>query len=406
VVSERGVSEIVTYAINDHGFRERLETFCDEHGVALEYERSPGFLLSRDEFGAWLEENSLFMKSFYEWQRNRFDILMEDGSPVQGKYSFDQDNRESLPDDITVPDLPDVDHGDVVEDVQALVKEAFPNAPGDPDTFYWPVTRDAAVTWFEQFLEERFATFGPYQDAMAEGRPFLFHSLLSPLLNTGLLTPLEVVERAVEYYEEEDVHYPSVEGFIRQVLGWREFIKGAYDHVELRGNFFDHERGLTEAWWTGETGLPPLDDTIQRVRRYGYAHHIERLMIVSNAMLLCEIDPDEVYDWFMELFVDSAEWVMVPNVYGMGQFADGGSFATKPYISGSNYILKMSDYDSGAWCDVWDGLYWRFIDEHRAFFKENNRMRMMVGMFDRLSAEKKERILPAAEDFLDRMTKK
>jgi deoxyribodipyrimidine photolyase-related protein len=221
------------------------------------------------------------------------------------------------------------------------------------------------------------------------------------MLNLGLLTPREVVNRALK---RKNIPLPSLEGFIRQIIGWREFMRGAYNTAPLRSNFFGHKRKLTRGWYDGTTGLLPLDIVIRRIQQYAYAHHIERLMIVSNIMLLCEIHPDEVYRWFMELFVDSSDWVMVPNVYGMGQLADGGSFATKPYISGSSYILRMSDYPRGDWCDVVDGLYWRFIDKHRRFFLKHPRMSVMVRALDGLTLERRKAILQLAERFIKAKT--
>ncbi|MEL6659945.1 MAG: FAD-binding domain-containing protein, partial [Bacteroidota bacterium] len=224
----------------------------------------------------------------------------------------------------------------------------------------------------------------------------------------GLITAAEVTERAVSYAQQNDTHYPSVEGFVRQVIGWREFIRGMYHEYSndmLSTNFFNHQRKLTDDWWKGTTGILPVDHCIQRADRYGYLHHIERLMVMGNMMLLSEIHPDEVNRWFMEFFVDSADWVMVPNVYGMSQFADGGIFATKPYICGSNYWSKMSSYKKGAdWSDIVDGLYWRFIDQKRDFMRKNPRLSMMVSMYDKMATDKRERLAKAANDWLERCT--
>ena len=229
------------------------------------------------------------------------------------------------------------------------------------------------------------------------------------MVNAGLLTPEEVVNEAIKAMEKNpDIPLSSVEGFVRQVMGWREFVRGIYQNfsdVEEQKNFFNHKRKLTHHWYDGTTGLPPVDDAIKKANEFGYCHHIERLMVLSNIMLLSELHPHEVHKWFMELFVDSADWVMGPNVYGMGQFSDGGIFATKPYISGSNYILKMSDYKKGDWCDVWDGLFWRFIGNHAAFFSKNPRMNMMVKLLEKMDPAKKKKLLAAAENFIATRTK-
>jgi deoxyribodipyrimidine photolyase-related protein len=205
----------------------------------------------------------------------------------------------------------------------------------------------------------------------------------------------------------EHIPLQSLEGFVRQVIGWREFVRGiyrTYSDEQDRTNFWSHKRGLTKAWYDGTTGIPPLDDTIQSVQTLGWAHHIPRLMVLGNLMTLCEIRPNEAHRWFMEMFVDSSEWVMGPNVYGMGLFSDGGIFATKPYICGSNYLLKMSDYGKGPWCDIVDGLYWRFIEKHRTFFTQNPRLALMPRALDRLRADRRSRIFQAANEFLNANT--
>jgi deoxyribodipyrimidine photolyase-related protein len=229
------------------------------------------------------------------------------------------------------------------------------------------------------------------------------------MMNAGLLTPKEVIDEVLKAKEKDtDIPIASVEGFIRQVMGWREFVRGIYQNYsdeEESKNFFGHKRKLTKDWYEGTTGILPVDDAIKKANEFGYCHHIERLMILSNIMLLSEIHPHEVHRWFMEMFVDSADWVMGPNVYGMGQFSDGGLFATKPYVSGSNYVLKMSDYKKDDWCEVWDGLFWRFIGNNKTFFSKNPRMNMMVKLLEKMDAGKKKKLLNLADDFIQSKTK-
>ncbi|HRG90337.1 MAG TPA: FAD-binding domain-containing protein, partial [Chitinophagales bacterium] len=218
--------------------------------------------------------------------------------------------------------------------------------------------------------------------------------------------PAQVIDVAIDYAAKNDVPLNSLEGFIRQVIGWREFIRAVYEFkgtAERTRNYWGFNRKIPASFWNGTTGIAPIDTTIRKVLRTGYCHHIERLMLLGNFMLLCEFDPDEVYRWFMELFIDAYDWVMVPNVYGMSQFADGGIMSTKPYISGSNYVLKMSDYPKGEWCEVWDALFWRFIHTRRAFFLQNPRMGMMVKTFDKIDAAKQQKHLDAAERFLAKL---
>ena len=198
-----------------------------------------------------------------------------------------------------------------------------------------------------------------------------------------------------------------MEGFLRQILGWREFIRGVYQNYSEKmesKNYWGHKRKMTDAWYEGTTGIPPLDDAIKGAQEYGYTHHINRLMILSNVMNMCEIDPDEIYKWFMEMFIDSSEWVMVPNVYGMGTFADGGTFATKPYICGSSYMLRMSNFKKGDWCEIVDGLYWNFIEKNRDFFASNPRLGLMVRSLEKMNKDRKDAIYKAAHEFIDKHT--
>jgi deoxyribodipyrimidine photolyase-related protein len=396
-LKEHGISKIITYDIEDKFFEERLINFSNKHGLKLDFVDSKSFLTTKNDFKEYLKTNKLFMQYFYIWQRKRLFILLEDnGKPVGGKWSFDQENRKSLQKNIEVPKLNLPKKTKYVLEVSKLVEQEFNSNPGSVENFYLPVTREDALMWLDDFFKNRFNYFGDYEDAISKNDNFLFHSVLSPLINLGLLTPKEIVRKALT----QNVPINSKEGFIRQIIGWREFIRGCYNNVDYNKNFFNHTRLLSKKFYEAKTGIVPVDDVIKKVTKYGYSHHIERLMVLSNFMLLCEINPNDVYKWFMELYVDSSDWVMVPNVYGMGQFAED-SFATKPYISGSAYILKMSDYEKGDWQDVWDGLYWRFINKNRAFFKSNPRMAVMVSMFDKMNDVRKANILNSAERFLE-----
>ena len=229
------------------------------------------------------------------------------------------------------------------------------------------------------------------------------------MLNVGLLTPKEIIDQAITFASENKIPLNSCEGFIRQILGWREFIRGVYEvkgTKERTTNYWKFKRKIPASFWEGTTGIPPIDNTIKKVLATGYCHHIERLMVLGNFMLLCEFDPDEVYRWFMELFIDAYDWVMVPNVYGMSQFADGGLMATKPYISGSNYLMKMSDYQKGDWQPIWDGLFWRFMHSHRDFFLKNPRLGMLIKTFDKMPIAKQIVHINNAEAFLKMLESK
>lgn len=403
-----GIEEIVTYDIEDHFFDKRIRAFCKDRSLRLTVADSPAFLTTKAHFYQYNQNTKKpHMASYYEQQRKELNVLVDEGQkPLHGKWSFDQENRKKLPKGIKVPDLATMHPTEHTEAVTALVNELFPDHPGDTDTFHWATTRRQALYMLNDFINTRFQDFGPYEDAIDHDQTFVFHSVLSPYMNLGLITPDEVLDKALDHYHSNGTHYPSVEGFVRQIMGWREFMRGIYHEYdgELNKNYFGHNRKMKACWYNGTTGVPPLDRAIHKAIKYGYTHHIERLMVLGNIMLLCELSPDEVYKWFMEMYVDSSDWVMAPNVYGMSQFADGGLFATKPYIGGAAYIKKMSNYGTGDWEDIVNGLYWRFISRNRATFERNPRMSMMVGMLEKMKEEKRERIFGAASAFIDRVT--
>ncbi|MBD3179364.1 MAG: cryptochrome/photolyase family protein [Candidatus Latescibacteria bacterium] len=348
-------------------FDRKLEESLPE-GITLE--ESPSFL------GGELERSGHYlMASFYRRQRKRLGILMEGDRPAGGKWSFDSENRKKLPRGHRVPEITGYP-GRHVEEAAEYVKVNFPENPGEAEGFVYPVTFRDARRWLEQFVRERLELFGDYEDAISEKDDFVYHSLLSPLLNIGLLTPAEVIERVLS----SGVPLNSKEGFVRQVIGWREFILKIYlleGERQRSSNFFGNRRKLPQSFYTASTGMPPVDNVIRKVLRNGYCHHIERLMVLGNYMLLSGYCPDEIYRWFMEMFVDAYDWVMVPNLYGMSQYADGGLMSSKPYISSSNYILKMSDFSRGAWCDKWKKLFWSFLEKHRDKLGANPRLALL-----------------------------
>ena len=404
-VHDENCSELWHLEIESKPLQARVASLCDGAGVRRRELESPMFLTSRAAFADFVgQTKTLLMARFYKQQRQKLGILVDDqGQPEGGQWSFDSENRKRLPRDVVPPELPRADSNAHLTEVVPLVAELFADHPGSADEFWWPSTRSGALAWLHDFLDRRLAQFGPYEDAISLRTDTLFHSALSPLMNIGLLTPDEVVAEALQKAHKVDTPLPSLEGFVRQIVGWREFIRGVYQNYsehQQRSNFWGHERLLTKSWYTGETDIVPLDHAIQTATRLGWNHHIPRLMVVSNLMLLCEIRPTAAHRWFMEMYVDASPWVMGPNVYGMGLFSDGGIFATKPYICGSNYLLKMSDYKRGDWCDVVDDLYWRFIDKHRDFFQGNPRLALMPRALDKLKPERRQLIFAAAETFL------
>jgi deoxyribodipyrimidine photolyase-related protein len=366
---------------------------------------SPNWLLTNtdiaDEFP---KSRTPRMTDFYRRQRRRMRLLVDDeGHPEGGRWSFDADNRKKLPRDYAAPTFRRFGSDPEVTRAREWVEARFVANPGQTDDFWWPTNHSEAQAWLSDFLENRLDEFGPYEDALEGQESLLQHSGLSVPLNMGLLTPDQIVVQAMQRHRDRPVPLASLEGFLRQIIGWREYVRGVYVTSGARQrttNALRQSRPLPEIWWEGESGLPPLDDALEKLRGSGYAHHIERLMVMGNLMLLCRTDPDEVYRWFMAHFVDAYDWVMVPNVYGMSQFADGGLMTSKPYVAGSNYLRKMSHYSAGDWCDVWDGLYWSFVADHRDLFAANPRTSMMVRALDRLNHERADRIRTASQAWL------
>jgi deoxyribodipyrimidine photolyase-related protein len=381
----------------------RVRRLADQLGAELIVHPSPNFLSPASFLDAHIASKKRpFMAKFYEAQRRRMELLIdEDDAPTGGKWSFDAENRAKLPKQHVPPMEPRVSGNVFTKEAADYVSRRFSHHPGSVKHFRWPVTRKDAEAWLDRFIEQRLENFGRYEDAISTEHAYLYHSAISPMLNIGLLDPQDVVGRILA--RADRVPLNSLEGIVRQIVGWREFIRGVYQHrgVEIRnGNFWNFTRPMPRSFYDATTGIPPVDRVIRQLLEDGYCHHIERLMVLGNFMLLCRIKPDDVYRWFMEMFVDSYDWVMVPNVYGMSQFADGGTFTTKPYFSGSNYLLKMSDEPKGPWCRVWDGLFWSFIADHEAFFLRNPRLSMMARTWQKLAHDKQAAHLEAAAGFL------
>ncbi len=403
-VHAQGITRIHVVDTVDQWLEKRIRESEKVHSFERVWYESPAFILSKEEAVERYVDSGRHMARFYKNIRIDKNILMSRTEPVGDKWSFDEDNRKKLPKEYEVPiDMEYIDRNEVRasrEWLETLDCKTY------GETKVWiPYTRESALQWLEDFLAERFVEFGPYEDAISDEFVRINHSVLSPLINCGLITPQEVLDAALEYSDKHDVPLNSVEGFVRQIIGWREFMRASYesDGTHMRNqNFFGHQKKLGSMWWTGETGIDPVDTSIKRSLQYGYVHHIERLMVLGNVMLLSGIHPDEAYLWFMSMYVDAYDWVMVPNVYGMSQFADGGSFATKPYIAGANYIKKMSNYKKGPWEETMTGLYWNFITTHYDVFKNNHRMSMMPRLLDKMDSEKRNNHLKNAQDFLNR----
>ncbi|MCX6140163.1 MAG: cryptochrome/photolyase family protein [Candidatus Kapabacteria bacterium] len=405
-----GAATIHNIDTTDCWLERRIREACIASKVELIQHVSPLFMNTNEENTAFVRDRErLHHADFYKKQRIQKNVLLEgERNPTGGRWTFDDENRRKYPKGLQPPRVTVIPLSDFHGEAATYTDENYPNNVGMQNirTSY-PVTFQASKHWLNEFFECRFKDFGAYEDAILSQEGVLHHSVLSPLLNVGLLTPQYVIEHSLRYANANGIPMNSVEGFVRQILGWREFVRAVYEAQGSRQrttNYWGFTRKIPPSFWDGTTGIEPIDSTIRKVLSTGYCHHIERLMVLGNFMLLCEFDPDEVYRWFMEMFIDAYDWVMVPNVYGMSQFADGGLMTTKPYISGSNYLMKMSDYRKGEWQTVWDGLFWRFMHVHRDFFTLNPRLRMLVRSFDKMPSEKQQKHCDIADEYLSSLS--
>ena len=404
-LKNNGFSHINYVLTEDDYLEKRINRNFKKYSFSVSKYETPMFLNQRKDL-VFFDKNKkkYFQTSFYINQRKKFNILLsQDGSPVGGKWSFDTENRKKYPKNKLPPKINKLSSDQYFIEAKKYVKNYFSKNIGFfSEKPLYPHTHNDAKDWLNRFLIDRLKDFGAYEDAIVESESYLNHSVISPLLNNGLLTPKLVVELTINF----KLNFPinSLEGFLRQIIGWREFIRGVYlvkGSEERTSNYFNFSRKIPKSFYDGSTGIFPVDSCIKKLRKTSYNHHIERLMILGNFMLLCEFDPNEIYKWFMEHYIDAYDWVMVPNVYGMSQFADGGLMSTKPYFSSSNYLKKMSDFPRGEWEKIWDGLYWRFISNNRKYFENNIRMKFMINLLDKMNPDKKRDHFENAKLFLN-----
>lgn len=351
-------------------------------------------------------------EEFYKYQRKKLNILIDkDDKPEGGSWSYDKSNRLPLPKNIKVPPLIKTLKLDKYKkEAIKYIEKNFSDNYGSLDYFIYPIDNKSAKTWLIKFLKTRLANFGAYEDAVSDSEPFVFHSVISPMMNIGLLTDNEVVSISYNYYikNKKTIKIESFEGFIRQIIGWRNYVyliyllegKNLYESNQLK-----HKNQINEKFWTGETGILPIDSIINKINKYAYAHHIERLMYLGNFMLICQIDPKEVYRIFMEWSIDSYDWVMIPNVMGMSQYSSS-IMMTRPYFSSSNYINRMSTYKVSAkttWSKIWDALYYAFIDKHQDIFKKNYAIAQQVKNWTKKSEDEQKQIKKIARNFISNL---
>lgn len=397
--------------------KQLIEALSEELQVVLDMRQDSHFYCTHSEFKEWVaNKKELRLEYFYRLMRKTHGILVDqDGNPEGGQWNFDRDNRKPFPKKgpglIPPPELFEPDA--ITKTLIAEVEERYPDHPGSLAHFQWPVTRQQALQALEGFVEHRLATFGIYEDAMWTDTPFGWHSLLSSSLNLKLLNPREVINAVVAAWKKEDLEMATVEGFIRQILGWREFVRGMYylDMPQMAlDNFYNHQNRLPAWYWTGDTKMKCMQEAIGQTLEYGYAHHIQRLMVTGNFALLAEILPKEVCDWYLAVYIDAIEWVELPNTAGMALFASGGRFTSKPYIASGAYIKRMSNYcgscqykpdirfGEGA-CPM-TNLYWNFLIQHRTQFEASPRTRLMTANLSRISEADQQAIAIHAKGLL------
>ena len=403
IIKKHALDRIIATHPGEYRVIEDIRSLEDELNIPVETREDGRFLCSPDEFASWASDRKqIRMEYFYREMRKKYDILMEADAPVGGQWNYDTENRKPPKEGLTIPPpyIGKVD--EITQEVISLVSERFDNHFGDVDPFYFAVTRADALQVLDQFIEQRLSHFGDYQDAMIQGEPWMYHSHISFYLNCGLLLPLECIKAAETAYHQEKAPLNAVEGFIRQIIGWREYIRGIYwlkmpDYSNE--NFFEANRKLPDFYWTANTKMNCLHQCVLETKQNAYAHHIQRLMVLGNFALLAGIDPKEVNEWFLIVYADAYEWVEMPNTLGMSQFADGGLLATKPYVSSAAYINKMGNYCSsckykfkeklGEDACPFNSLYWNFFDRHQDKLSNNPRLGIVNSQLKKMDQHQK-----------------
>jgi deoxyribodipyrimidine photolyase-related protein len=382
--------------------------------ITVDIREDDRFLCSRNDFAEWANARKrLRMEYFYREMRRKTGWLMTDDQPEGGKWNYDADNRKKLPPDLNLPAGQGFAPDTITREIMSLVAKKFGGHFGDLDSFSWAVTREHALQAMHYFIDECLPDFGDYQDAMKSGEDFLFHSVLSPYINIGLLNPAEVCQAAISAYQQRSLPLNAVEGFVRQILGWREYIRGIYwlhMPVYASSNFLDAQRSLPAFYWNADTEMNCLREAIEASHHNAYAHHIQRLMVTGNFALLAGIAPAEVEEWYLSVYADAFEWVELPNTHGMALHADGGLLGSKPYAASGAYIDRMSDYCSscrynpkiklGEKACPLNYLYWRFMIINKKQLESNPRMAMPYRTLSRMSRERREQIMQQADSFL------
>ncbi|MGB5774471.1 MAG: cryptochrome/photolyase family protein [Sedimenticolaceae bacterium] len=404
---------LVMVEAGEYGVQAEIDAVCEKAGLSVDRLADSHFLSSRDDFADWRHGRKvLVMEHFYRHMRQQHDILIEDRKPTGGRWNFDQHNRKPFgkKGPGKIPTHPGFAPDDITRGALADVAAQFPDNPGSLDNFAWPVSREQALALLDDFVERRLPAFGPFQDAMWDTEPLLYHSTLSAALNLKLLNPREVIGASVDAYRIGHAPLSSVEGFVRQILGWREYVRGVYwlempDYLER--NSLAADQPLPDFYWSGETDMACLRHVVGQTLAYGYAHHIQRLMVTGLFALLLGVRPREIHEWYLAVYIDAVEWVEAPNTLGMSQHADGGLLGSKPYAASGRYIQRMSNYCSGCSYapDQASGdracpfttLYWDFLIRHEARFASHPRAAMQWRNLARLDEPRRSDIQQQAE---------
>ena len=406
---------VVVTAPGEWRLQKEMECWEEKLGIPVEIPDDNRFICSLEEFEEWANDRkALRMEYFYREMRKKTGLLMEDDDPAGGDWNYDSQNRKKLPKAYDPPKRRELKIDQITQDVLSFVEKEFSDHFGSLDHFSYAVTRDEALRELDWFIDNALADFGDYQDAMATGQDFINHSKLSSYLNAGLLLPLEVCEAAEEAWRNQEAPLNAVEGFIRQIIGWREYVRGLYwlkmpEYKEL--NYFNAARKLPSFYWTGDTEMSCVAEAIRNTNDHAYAHHIQRLMITGNFALLADIDPTAINEWYLLVYADAYEWVELPNTHGMAIFADGGIMASKPYAASGSYINRMSDYCKNCKYNVkqrtgegacpFNFLYWDFIARHKPKLNSNHRMGLVYKNLEKIDANDLKAMQSQAKEFLD-----
>ena len=413
-LKQQKYDRIVVTHPGEYRVKEDIKGWVADFSIPIEIRADDRFLCSTEDFLVWAKpRKQLRMEYFYREMRKKYNVLMNGNQPIGGQWNYDLKNRKRPKENLPIPDPYHNQPDDITLDVMSLVAEYFPDHFGDLEPFYFGVTRMEALEALNLFITQRLLNFGDYQDAMIEGEPWMYHSHISFYLNCGLLLPLECVRAAEKAYKTGKAPLNAVEGFIRQIIGWREFVRGVYwlkMPEYAKNNFFKAKRNLPEFYWTADTKMNCLRQCVLETKKNAYAHHIQRLMILGNFALIAGLDTAQVNEWFLIVYADAYEWVELPNVSGMILFADGGYLASKPYAASGSYINKMSDYckncnykvrkKNGKDACPFNYLYWDFLVRNRHKLESNHRIGMMYKIYERMDEDKKRAIADDSKHFL------